>query len=84
MTRVLTLPFLLVLLTSCAADYHPPEIIYLEPPESLMVSCEIPEFNGYTWGDAGVYALALKRELKICSSRIDFIIKWRRDIEKKK
>ncbi|HHL2526032.1 TPA: hypothetical protein ACQ317_001916 [Yersinia enterocolitica] len=36
----------------------------------------MPEFVGTTWGDSGLYALALKRELRICKGRLDEVIGW--------
>ncbi|CNH23271.1 Uncharacterised protein [Yersinia intermedia] len=42
-----------------------------------MTPCEIPEFVGSTWGDSSLYALALKRELRICKGRLDEVIRWR-------
>ncbi|WP_422645932.1 Rz1-like lysis system protein LysC [Yersinia vastinensis] len=66
-------------LTSCANK--PGTILaktpVLLPPESAMTECEIPEFTGSTWGDSALYALALKRELRICKGRLDEIISWR-------
>ncbi|MFA3779590.1 hypothetical protein [Yersinia sp. 1652 StPb PI] len=49
----------------------------LLPPESAMTQCEIPEFVGSTWGDSSLYALALKRELRLCKGRLDEVIRWR-------
>ncbi|WP_268980233.1 hypothetical protein [Yersinia alsatica] len=43
----------------------------------------MPEFVGTTWGDSGLYALALKRELQICKGRLDEVIGWRQNIGKK-
>ncbi|WP_246103989.1 Rz1-like lysis system protein LysC [Yersinia kristensenii] len=49
----------------------------LLPPESTMTPCEIPEFTGTTWRDSALYALTLKRELRICKGRLDEVIHWR-------
>ncbi|HHH1156667.1 TPA: hypothetical protein ACPZRL_001755 [Yersinia enterocolitica] len=54
------------------------------PPESALTECEVPEFVGSTWGDSGLYALALKRELRICKGRLDEVIGWRHAINNKK
>ncbi|HFV9205782.1 TPA: hypothetical protein ACIAH0_004565 [Yersinia enterocolitica] len=43
----------------------------------------MPEFVGTTWGDGGLYALALKRELRICKGRLDEIISWRQNAGRK-
>ncbi|WP_235202770.1 hypothetical protein [Yersinia pseudotuberculosis] len=53
------------------------------PPESALTECEVPEFAGTTWGDGGLYALALKRELRICKGRLDEVISWRLRAERK-
>ncbi|WP_422646226.1 Rz1-like lysis system protein LysC [Yersinia alsatica] len=73
-------------LTSCASKSapHPPtNCPVLLPPESALLSCEVPEFIGTTWGDSGLYALALKRELRICKGRLDEIISWRHNAGRK-
>ncbi len=59
------------------------ELIQLWPPESALIQCEVPEFVGTTWGDSGLYALALKRELRICKGRLDEIISWRQNAMRK-
>ncbi|HFD7933506.1 TPA: hypothetical protein ACF58L_003680 [Yersinia enterocolitica] len=43
----------------------------------------MPEFVGTTWGDSGLYALALKRELRICKGRLDEVISWRQNVGRK-
>ncbi|EOD4069760.1 hypothetical protein ACOHX9_003003 [Yersinia enterocolitica] len=43
----------------------------------------MPEFDGTTWGDSGLYALALKRELRICKGRLDEVIGWRQNATRK-
>ncbi|MDN0104748.1 hypothetical protein [Yersinia bercovieri] len=43
----------------------------------------MPEFGGTTWGDSGLYALALKRELRICKGRLDEVIGWRQNVGRK-
>ncbi|QCW23403.1 hypothetical protein [Yersinia phage YeP2] len=53
------------------------------PPESALTQCEVPEFVGTTWGDSGLYALALKRELRICKGRLDAVIGWRQNAGRK-
>ncbi|WP_186368187.1 Rz1-like lysis system protein LysC [Yersinia hibernica] len=53
------------------------------PPESALTECEVPEFVGTTWGDSGLYALALKRELRICKGRLDEVISWRQNATRK-
>ncbi|WP_420071624.1 Rz1-like lysis system protein LysC [Yersinia sp. 1252 StPb PI] len=58
-------------------------LIQLWPPESALVICEVPEFVGATWGDSGLYTLALKRELRICKGRLDEVISWRKNAGKK-
>ncbi|WP_446053753.1 Rz1-like lysis system protein LysC [Yersinia alsatica] len=67
-------------LTSCANKSAPRPFAtcpVLLPPESALTECEVPDFVGTTWGDSGLYALALKRELRICKSRLDEVINWR-------
>ncbi|WP_425511037.1 Rz1-like lysis system protein LysC [Yersinia canariae] len=59
------------------------ELIQLWPPESALTECEVPEFVGTTWGDSGLYALVLKRELRICKGRLDEIISWRQNAGRK-
>ncbi len=73
-------------LVSCKSN--PPasrtaELIQLWPPESALTECEVPEFVGTTWGDSGLYALALKRELRICKGRLDEVIGWRQNAGRK-
>ncbi|WP_439794553.1 Rz1-like lysis system protein LysC [Yersinia pseudotuberculosis] len=70
---------LIVLLTSCKSKspaLKSIDVIRLSPPESALISCEIPEFTGISWGDSGIYTLALKRELQICKRRLDEVIYW--------
>ncbi|EKN6381726.1 hypothetical protein DVP91_20430 [Yersinia enterocolitica] len=54
------------------------------PPESALTECEVPGFVGTTWGDSGLYALALKRELRICKARLDEVIEWKGNVIIKK
>ncbi|WP_420907240.1 Rz1-like lysis system protein LysC [Yersinia bercovieri] len=73
-------------LTSCAsksAVRPPASCPVLLPPESALTECEVPEFVGTTWGDSGLYALALKRELRICKGRLDEVIGWRQNAGRK-
>lgn len=70
--------FLILSLASCASnEAQVPEWIAPMPPESALIECEEPQLYGDTWGDAGAYILALKRELRICAGRLDAVIKWR-------
>ncbi|WP_455433234.1 Rz1-like lysis system protein LysC [Yersinia aldovae] len=73
MINVLFSACLTLALTSCASKS------VLLPPESALTECEVPEFVGSTWGDSGLYALALKRELRICKGRLDEVISWRQN-----
>ncbi|WP_422646183.1 Rz1-like lysis system protein LysC [Yersinia frederiksenii] len=80
--RVLIAGCLIATLASCKNSPPVPrsaELIQLWPPESALTECEVPEFFGTTWGDSGLYALALKRELRICKGRLDEIISWRQN-----
>ncbi|WP_425281723.1 Rz1-like lysis system protein LysC [Yersinia mollaretii] len=65
-------------LSSCknSPSHKSAELIQLWPPESALTQCEVPEFVGTTWGDSGLYALVLKRELRICKGRLDEVIGW--------
>ncbi|MGP2409788.1 Rz1-like lysis system protein LysC [Yersinia sp. 2544 StPb PI] len=49
----------------------------------LRGTSTLPEFVGTTWGDSGLYALALKRELRICKGRLDEVISWRQNATRK-
>ncbi|WP_422646182.1 Rz1-like lysis system protein LysC [Yersinia alsatica] len=83
--RVLIAGCLIATLASCKNSPSAPrtaELIQLWPPESALTECEVPEFVGTTWGDSGLYALALKRELRICKGRLDEIISWRQNAER--
>ncbi|WP_438273097.1 Rz1-like lysis system protein LysC [Yersinia enterocolitica] len=80
--RVLIAGCLIATLASCRSNQPAPrtaELIQLWPPESALTECEVPEFVGTTWGDSGLYALALKRELRICKGRLDEVIGWRKN-----
>ncbi|CQH61455.1 TPA: Rz1-like lysis system protein LysC [Yersinia enterocolitica] len=80
--RVLIAGCLIATLASCKSSPPAPrsaELIQLWPPESALTECEVPEFVGTTWGDSGLYALALKRELRICKGRLDEVISWRQN-----
>ncbi|WP_420075446.1 Rz1-like lysis system protein LysC [Yersinia sp. 2542 StPb PI] len=84
--RVLIAGCLIATLASCKSSPPAPrtaELIQLWPPESALTQCEVPEFVGTTWGDSGLYALALKRELRICKGRLDEIISWRQNAGRK-
>ncbi|EPX9372893.1 Rz1-like lysis system protein LysC [Yersinia ruckeri] len=82
---VLTASCLTMLLVSCGNRPPVPitECQILLPPESALTECEVPEFVGTTWGDSGLYALALKRELRICKGRLDEVIGWRQNAGRK-
>ncbi|MGH1501586.1 Rz1-like lysis system protein LysC [Yersinia proxima] len=84
--RVLIAGCLIATLASCKSSPPAPrtaELIQLWPPESALTECEVPEFVGTTWGDSGLYALALKRELRICKGRLDEVIGWRQNAGRK-
>ncbi|WP_430980863.1 Rz1-like lysis system protein LysC [Yersinia massiliensis] len=84
--RVLIAGCLIAILASCKSSPPAPravELIQLWPPESALTQCEVPEFVGTTWGDSGLYALALKRELRICKGRLDEVISWRQNAGRK-
>ncbi|WP_420911334.1 Rz1-like lysis system protein LysC [Yersinia kristensenii] len=81
--RALIAGCLIVTLASCKSSPPAVELIQLWPPESALTQCEVPEFVGTTWGDSGLYALALKRELRICKGRLDEIIIWRQKAGRK-
>ncbi|MHA3692635.1 Rz1-like lysis system protein LysC [Yersinia enterocolitica] len=86
MINVLFSACLTLALTSCASKSvsRPPVTCpILFPPESALTECEVPEFVGTTWGDSGLYALALKRELRICKGRLDEVIGWRQNTGRK-
>ncbi|OVZ99027.1 hypothetical protein CBW53_03050 [Yersinia frederiksenii] len=59
------------------------ESCQLYPPQSALTECEIPEFTGSTWADSGLYALELKRELRICKGRLDEVIYWNNNLIRK-
>lgn len=77
---------LILLSTSCTekAETKPgPQLIYVLPPAALLQRCENTPFEGVTFGDA-VLALQVKQsEMSICSSRIDAVIRWIKDIQNK-
>ncbi|MHA3203264.1 Rz1-like lysis system protein LysC [Yersinia pseudotuberculosis] len=84
--RALIAGCLIATLASCKSSPPAPrtaELIQLWPPESALTECEVPEFVGTTWGDSGLYALALKRELRICKGRLDAVIGWRQNAGRK-
>ncbi|MGM7905870.1 Rz1-like lysis system protein LysC [Yersinia enterocolitica] len=86
MISVLFSACLTLALTSCAnKSVSRPHAAcpVLLPPESALIACEVPEFSGITWGDSGLYALTLKRELRICKERLDEVIGWRQSVAKK-
>lgn len=77
---------LVMSLTSCVNNPVKPPItkpVLLLPPESALTPCEVPEFTGITWGDGGLYAMELKRELRICKGRLDEVIDWRQRVGNK-
>lgn len=77
---------LMMSLASCVnKPVKPPiaEPVLLLPPESALTPCEVPEFTGITWGDGGLYAMELKRELRICKGRLDEVIDWRQNVGRK-
>ncbi|WP_445285819.1 Rz1-like lysis system protein LysC [Yersinia sp. Marseille-Q3913] len=77
---------LVMSLASCANKPAKPlvtESALLLPPESALTPCEVPEFTGITWGDGGLYAMELKRELRICKGRLDEVIDWRQRVGSK-
>ncbi|MHA3501146.1 Rz1-like lysis system protein LysC [Yersinia enterocolitica] len=77
---------LVMSLASCVnKPIKPPitEPVLLLPPESALTPCEVPEFTGITWGDGGLYAMELKRELRICKGRLDEVIDWRQRVGSK-
>ncbi|CNG45643.1 Rz1-like lysis system protein LysC [Yersinia similis] len=87
MISVLFSACLTLALTSCANKSVPRPAVtcpVLLPSESALIECEVPEFVGTTWGDSGLYALALKRELRICKGRLDEVIGWKGNIIIKK
>ncbi len=87
MISVLFSACLTLALTSCAnkaASRPPASCPVLLPPESALTECEVPGFVGTTWGDSGLYALALKRELRICKARLDEVIEWKGNVIIKK
>ncbi|MDR7873151.1 hypothetical protein [Yersinia mollaretii] len=83
--RALIAGCLIATLASCKSSppHKSAELIQLWPPESALTECEVPEFVGTTWGDSGLYALALKRELRICKGRLDEVISWRQNATRK-
>ncbi|WP_427222958.1 Rz1-like lysis system protein LysC [Yersinia enterocolitica] len=86
MISVLFSACLTLALASCASKSVPRPATtcpLLLPPESALFVCEVPEFSGITWGDSGLYALILKRELRICKGRLDEVIGWRQSVAKK-
>ncbi|WP_456047821.1 Rz1-like lysis system protein LysC [Yersinia intermedia] len=86
MISVLFSACLTLALTSCVSKSVPRSLVtcpVLLPPESALTECEVPEFVGTTWGDSGLYALALKRELRICKGRLDEVIGWRQNTGRK-
>ncbi|MGP2733838.1 Rz1-like lysis system protein LysC [Serratia bockelmannii] len=84
MTSVVGVLLLPLCLSSCAERIPPPpEPIVLFPPESVFKPCEIPTFQGDTWGDIGSHALALKTALSICVEQVDTMIEWKKGVQGK-
>ncbi|MGE6472818.1 Rz1-like lysis system protein LysC [Serratia proteamaculans] len=76
---VLCLP---LLLASCSKTLPPaPQQVVLLPPESVFTSCEQPQLQGDTWGDAVSYTLSLQTALSICAGQVDTLNKWREAIK---
>ncbi|WP_223500151.1 Rz1-like lysis system protein LysC [Serratia sp. JSRIV006] len=72
---------LMMLSVSCAERMPPPapRLIYVYPPAVLLQQCEQTPFNGQTFGDAVVALQVAQVELDVCASRIEGVIKWKRD-----
>ncbi|MGQ5983208.1 Rz1-like lysis system protein LysC [Serratia marcescens] len=74
---VLCLP---LLLSSCSKTPPAPQQIVLLPPESVFTSCERPNLEGDTWGDAVSYTLRLQTALGICAGQVEILQEWRQVI----
>ncbi|WP_217698746.1 Rz1-like lysis system protein LysC [Serratia marcescens] len=66
-----------LLLSSCSKTPPAPQQIVLWPPESVFTTCEQPELQGNTWGDAVSYTLALQTALSICAGQVATLNQWR-------
>ncbi|HIE1448113.1 TPA: Rz1-like lysis system protein LysC [Serratia marcescens] len=71
---VLCLP---LLLTSCSKTPPVPQQVLLLPPESVFTSCDQPQLQGNTWGDAVSYTLMLQTALQICAGQVVMLNNWR-------
>ncbi|WP_456320579.1 Rz1-like lysis system protein LysC [Serratia fonticola] len=73
----------MMLCASCAERVQSPpaplKLIYVYPPAVLLQQCEQSPFIGSTFGDAVIALQVSQNELDVCASRIDGLIKWRRD-----
>ncbi|MEN4246448.1 Rz1-like lysis system protein LysC [Serratia marcescens] len=72
-----------LLLSSCSRTPPAPQQIILLPPESVFTTCEQPELQGNTWGDAVSYTLSLKTALSICAGQVQTLNEWRSSIGSK-
>ncbi|OPJ96479.1 hypothetical protein B1R44_10830 [Serratia marcescens] len=64
-------------MSSCSKTPPAPQQIVLWPPESVFTTCEQPELQGNTWGDAVSYTLALQTALSICAGQVATLNQWR-------
>ncbi|WP_342093856.1 Rz1-like lysis system protein LysC [Serratia bockelmannii] len=78
---VLCLP---LLLSSCSRTPPAPQQVVLLPPESVFATCEQPEMQGNTWGDAVSYTLSLKTALSMCAGQVATLNQWRESIGREK
>ncbi|MGS1414256.1 Rz1-like lysis system protein LysC [Serratia marcescens] len=72
-----------LLLSSCSRTPPAPQQIILLPPETVFTTCEQPELQGNTWGDAVSYTLSLKTALSICAGQVQTLNEWRSSIGSK-
>ncbi|WP_221626944.1 Rz1-like lysis system protein LysC [Serratia marcescens] len=72
-----------LLLSSCSRTPPAPPQIILLPPETVFTTCEQPELQGNTWGDAVSYTLSLKTALSICAGQVQTLNEWRSSIGSK-
>ncbi|MFT2790550.1 hypothetical protein ACMV5I_10790 [Serratia sp. T13T92] len=49
------------------------------PPAVLLQQCEQTLFTGTTFGEAVLALQVAQNELDVCASRIEGVIKWKRD-----
>ncbi|QDI18321.1 hypothetical protein FBF86_10210 [Serratia marcescens] len=71
------------MLSSCSRTPPAPPQIILLPPETVFTTCEQPELQGNTWGDAVSYTLSLKTALSICAGQVQTLNEWRSSIGSK-